>query len=144
MRWLLLGFAMTACARNDASAPTAVPSTEAVKTAEAPSPQTSVAALTPEEAWSGVLAALQAGDDVALARYATADGIASLEKRVVGEPKKTAFARWGKGWSAWEIRWTKREPARAEANLGPQVKEHGLVFVKTDAGWKLDRWTPGE
>jgi len=121
-----------------------VPPTEAVKTAEPSSPQKSVAALTPEEAWSGVLAALQAGDDAALARVATVDGIASLEKRVVGEPKKTAFARWGKGWSAWEVRWTKREPTRVEARLGPEVKEAGLVFVKTDTGWKLDRWTPGD
>lgn len=144
MRRLLLAFAVLGCGRSDPSAPKAVPSTEAVKTAEPPSPQKSVAALTPEEAWSGVLAALQAHDAAALSRYATAHGIASLEKGAVGEPKKTAFARWSKAWAAWEIRWIKREPGRAEARVGPQAKEHGLVFVKTDSGWKLERWAPGD
>jgi hypothetical protein len=87
---------------------------------------------------------LSAGDDVALARAATPAGIASLEKGVSGEDKHVAFARWGKGWAAWEVRWKKRDEGRAEASLGPEAKEHGLEFVRTPEGWKLDRWMPGE
>ena len=101
-------------------------------------------AATAEDAWRAVLAALSAGDDQGLARAATPAGIASLEKGVSGEDKHVAFARWGKGWGAWEVRWKKRDADRAEASLGPEAKEHGLVFVRTPDGWKLDRWMPGE
>ena len=98
----------------------------------------------PEATWSKLLAAMSAGDDEAIKRHTTADGLKSLEHGAGTEDKHTAFARWGKGWSAWEVRWTKRTPDRVEASLGPEVKEHGLVFVRVDGVWKLDRWTPGE
>ena len=103
-----------------------------------------VGAETPEAAWKGLLAAMQAGDDLALARFATPNGIASLDARVTDEPRHTAFRRWGKGWAAWEIRFRKRTADRAEAVLGPEVKEHGLVFVRAEGTWKFERWTPGD
>jgi hypothetical protein len=103
-----------------------------------------VGAGSPDDAWKNVLAAMQAGDDAALARFATPAGIASLESGAHGEDKHVAFKRWGKGWGEWEVRWHKRDAERAEAWLGPEAKEHGLVFVRTTDGWKLDRWTPGE
>lgn len=103
-----------------------------------------MAASSAEDAWRDVLAAMTAGDDAALARAATPAGLASLEKGLSGEDKHVAYARWAKAWSAWEVRWKKRDEARAEAALGPDAKEHGLVFVRADGGWKLERWTPGE
>jgi hypothetical protein len=103
-----------------------------------------VGAASAEDAWQLVLVALKTGDDAALARSVTPAGIASLEAGVSGEDKHVVFARWGKGWSAWEVRWKKRDAERAEAALGPESKEHGLVFVLTAEGWKLDRWMPGE
>lgn len=87
---------------------------------------------------------MRAGDDAAIANLTTTNGRASLEKGVRGEDKHVAYARWGKGCAAWEIRWTKRESDRAEASLGPEVKEHGLTFVREKGVWKLDRWMPGE
>lgn len=103
-----------------------------------------VAEDTPEAAWDRLLAAMRGGDEPAIARYTTPAGLASLEKRVIDEPRKVAFARWGKGWAAWEVRWKKKTATEAEASLGPEVKEHGLSFVKVDGSWKLNRWMPGE
>ena len=97
-----------------------------------------------ESCWTRLLVAMRAGDDATIAILTTANGRASLEKGVSGEDKHVAYARWGKGWAAWEIRWTKRSDDRAEASLGPEVKEHGLIFVRESGAWKLDRWTPGE
>jgi hypothetical protein len=98
----------------------------------------------PEICWTKLLEAMRGGDDAAIKRYTTEAGLASLEKGAGTEDKHTAFARWGKGWAAWEVRWKKRDPTRAEASLGPEAKEHGLVFVFSDGAWKLERWTPGE
>lgn len=117
-------------------APSASPSTSA-----SAAPRVSGAA-TPEAAWRGLLAAMRDGS--AIEPWATSRGVASLEAGARGEPTKTAYARWGKGWQAWEVRWTTRDADAAHANLGPEVKEHGLDFVRTPDGWKLDRWQPGE
>lgn len=109
-----------------------------------PSASPSVGAASAEDAWKQLLAAMRAGDDAGIARYATIDGIKSLAAGAGTEDKHVAFARWGKGWSEWEVRWKKRDNDRAEAALGPEAKEHGLVFVRTSEGWKLDKWLPGE
>jgi hypothetical protein len=101
-----------------------------------------VGATSPEEAWSKLLLAMRNGAPVE--PFATPAGIASLEHGVRDEPRAQAFARWGSGWAAWEVRWKARTGESAEALLGPEVKEHGLRFVRTPDGWKLDRWTPGE
>jgi len=98
----------------------------------------------PDDAWLQLLAALRAGDSAAIGRLTTSAGLASLRAGARGEPEATAFARWGKGWAGWEIRWRSRTADRAEAWLGPQSKEHGLVFVRTGADWRLERWSPGE
>jgi len=83
-------------------------------------------------------------DEKEVERLTTKAGLASLEAGVHDEKRADVFERWGKGWTEWEIRWKKRTEDRAEAWLGPEVKEHGLVFVRVDGGWKLDRWSPGE
>jgi hypothetical protein len=87
---------------------------------------------------------MRAGDEAAMARFATNGGIASLEAGVRGEAKAAAFRRLGEGWSTWSIRWKARAGDRASAMLGPEAKEHGLDFARTPEGWKLDRWSPGE
>ncbi len=87
---------------------------------------------------------MKGSDDEAIKRLTTPAGLASLEAGVGSEDRRTVFARWGKGWEAWEVRFKKREKDRAEAALGPEAKEHGLVFVVSGGSWKLDRWTPGE
>jgi hypothetical protein len=98
----------------------------------------------PEQAWARLLAALSAADSGAIARATTPAGLSSLRAGVKGEPEGTAFARWGRGWGGWQVRWKSRTLTRAEAALGPSVKEHGLVFVHAGDGWRLERWTPGE
>lgn len=87
---------------------------------------------------------MRGGDSVAIAQLTTPAGLASLRAGVHGEPEYVAFARWGKGWAEWEVRWKPESNGKIEAALGPEVKEHGLSFVKTPEGWKLDRWMPGE
>ena len=96
------------------------------------------------DVWPIVLAALRAGDATILAKWTTPAGLASLRAGVHGEPEQVAFKRWGEGWSKWELRWKQSAPDRASASMGPEVKEHGLEFVRTPDGWKLDRWSPGE
>ncbi|MFO0547113.1 MAG: hypothetical protein U0271_01930 [Polyangiaceae bacterium] len=110
-------------------------------TSAAPTSATS-AASSPEVAWQDLLAAMRAGEP--LEPYATVNGIRSLEAGVHGESRATTFARWGTSWQSWEVRWVERTDTQARANLGPEVKEHGLLFVRTPSGWKLDRWQPGE
>lgn len=127
-------------------APCCVSSTSAKPSASA------VAVGSVDDAWTSLLAAMRAGDDVAIARWTTPAGLASLRAGVHGEPEHTAFARWGAGWAKWELRWKLKSGDRATAALGPEAKEHGLEFVRTptgdgatgDGGWKLERWSPGE
>lgn len=126
---------LPACARTEAPEPASC----CVSSASA-----KPAADSPEACWSKLLAAMKSGDLEAIKRFTTEAGLASLESGAGGEDKRVAFARWGKGWEAWEIRFKKREKDRAEAALGPEAKEHGLVFVVRGGSWKLDRWTPGE
>jgi hypothetical protein len=121
----------------DASAPPQ-PVTHSTNVARA------IGASSPEDAWRELCAAMRDGRPVE--PFATRAGIDSLEAQVRGEPRATAFARWGAGWGSpqWEVRWRSRESDRAEAFAGPEAKEHGLSFVRTPEGWKLDRWLPGQ
>lgn len=135
---LLLGCQEQPRARTDGLAPCCVSSTSAKPSASA------VAAGSVEQAWTSLLAAMRAGDDAAIAKWTTPAGLASLRAGVHGEPEHTAFARWGEGWSKWEVRWKQKTGERATASLGPEAKEHGLELVRSPDGWKLDRWSPGE
>lgn len=101
-------------------------------------------AATPELAFHGLLAAMTANDLPGVQRLTTEKGLASLDAGRAGSPRSEVFPRWGKAWAGWAVRWKERDGAHARARLGPEVKEHGLDFVKTDQGWKLDRWSPGE
>lgn len=142
MRRLVVSIALvTACTRAD---PRVSPDPAASSPASTETGLAAVGAPSPEEAWTRLLAAMRDGDDEAIARLTTAAGLASLEHGVIDEPRATAYARWGAGWAKWSIRWRTRTADRAEAALGPEPKEHGLRFVRTAEGWKLDRWTPGE
>jgi hypothetical protein len=98
----------------------------------------------PEDAWQALLAAMRAGDLAAMSRLTTTGGMASLKRGVQAEPEVARFKSLGKSWSSFEVRWKTRTAERAEAWMGPQVKEHGLVFVRTGGEWRLDRWSPGE
>ncbi len=149
VRWLgLLGAASLAlaCAQRSGAKPESValaPPPDA-SAAAARSPLVTPGAASPEEAWRELCAAMRDGRPVE--PFATSAGIESLEAQVRGEPRATAFARWGASWSSpqWEVRWRSRGGSRAEAVAGPESKEHGLVFVRTPDGWKLNRWVPGE
>jgi hypothetical protein len=136
---LLYMIVVAGCARSEPPnglAPCCVSSTSA--------PSGSVSSSSPEDAFRLLLTAMRDGDDAVIARLTTPAGLASLERGVGDEDKRVAFARWGKGWSAWELRFGVRTDTRAEAALGPEAKEHGLLFVRTTEGWKLSQWTPGE
>ncbi|MHC5056926.1 MAG: M56 family metallopeptidase [Planctomycetota bacterium] len=98
----------------------------------------------PQQAFSLLLAAMREGNVSWIKRLTTDRGMESLQAGVGDEDKATVFKRWGRGWSQWEVRWVSITEDRATAHLGPEVKEHGLIFVRTETGWQLDRWTPGE
>jgi hypothetical protein len=141
-----------ACARGDRpSGPAACCVSPAPRPSSAGGADSAVhaSARSPEEAWRKLLAAMRAGDEAAIASHATSAGVASLEAGAQeGAPpvaKKVAFARLGEALESWEVRWNGSERGdRAEAALGPTSKEHGLAFVRTAEGWKLDRWTRGD
>jgi len=141
---LTLLFALVGCTepRANGPAPCCVSSTSAKPSASASTVASVVGSV--EDAWTSLLAAMRAGDDAAIAKWTTPAGLASLRAGVHGEPEHTAFARWGAGWAKWEVRFKQKTPDRATASLGPEVKEHGLDFVHTPDGWKLERWSPGE
>src|SRR5262249_558802 len=82
-------------------APTSLPSAEPAPVgagAVTPNPATTpTGASSPSDAWTGLLTAMRAGDESAMARFVTSGGIASLEAGVRGEAKATVFRRWGEG-----------------------------------------------
>ncbi len=95
-------------------------------------------------AWAALLAAMRGADDAGVAARTTAAGLASLRAGAHGEPEQKVFRRWGEAWSKWELRFGPAPEGRARASMGPEVKEHGLEFVRAADGWRLDRWTPGD
>jgi len=99
----------------------------------------------PQHAWETVLRAMQAGDKEALARACTEKGYQSLVKgRRPQEATPDDLKAWGKSWSSQELRFASDTEHEAHAKFGPEVKEHGVWFIKTAEGWKLDRWEPGK
>jgi hypothetical protein len=100
-------------------------------------------------AWQGVLQALQAGDKEAVARVTTSDGYESLIRNGMNGPHKDMtpeqMKSLGQAWATWELRFTKITADAAAAELGPiSPAAPGLSFVRTEDGWKLDQFAPGE
>jgi hypothetical protein len=97
------------------------------------------------KAWRELLHAMAARDEKQMRQLTTHAGFETLEKAVAGEDRMRVFEELGKGWQEWETRWQHSDsPDRIECRLGPESKEHLLVFKKTAEAWQLDRWTPGE
>jgi hypothetical protein len=104
-----------------------------------------ILASTPERAWALLLESMRANDERSVRRLTSERGVQSLRAGVSGgETPREAFARLGRAWAGWELRVGKVAGDRAEARLGPRVKEHSLEFVRVGGEWRLDRWTPGE
>jgi hypothetical protein len=98
----------------------------------------------PQHAWETVLRAMQAGDKTALAQACTDRGYQSIVKgHRAQEISNDDLRALGKSWAKWEMRFTSQTADAAQANMGPADKEHGLKFIKTPDGWKLDQWLPG-
>jgi hypothetical protein len=99
----------------------------------------------PQHAWETVLRAIQAGDKEALARACTAKGYQSIVKgHRAQEATPDDLKAWGKSWSGQAFRFTSETAETATASFGNEVKSHGVSFLKTADGWKLDGWRPGE
>ena len=98
----------------------------------------------PQESFASLLVAMRDGDLAGVEELTTDRGMHSLLAGVGDEDKIAVFKRWGQGWSSWELRWQTPTEERATANLGPEPKEQWLDFIRTEGGWKLDRWVPGE
>jgi hypothetical protein len=96
-------------------------------------------------AWRAVLLAMQAGDKEALAKACTDKGYQSIVK---GHRSQEAAApdlkSWAQAWGQWPLRFQNQTVSSVEARFGSEIKEHGLWFIRTADGWKLDRWGPGE
>lgn len=133
---------------------TPAPSTpEPVPRAAAPSaaspsaaaPRTSAAAQESyQDGWRALLVALRSGEVERVKARTTEAGYGSLMTGVGSDDPAVTFRRWGKGWAAWAVRWQAVTDSVADANVGPEVKEHGIRLVKDGRSWKLDRWTPGD
>jgi hypothetical protein len=99
----------------------------------------------PQHAWETVLRAMQAGDKEALALACTAKGYQSIVKgQRTHEATPNDLKAWGKSWSGQAFRFTSETAETATASFGNEVKSHGLSFLKTADGWKLDLWAPGK
>ena len=137
--------AATRCGLSESRAPDS-PSpaaAEARPTSDGSADASEECARSSDEAWRALLAGMRAADDAAIARCTTPRGLASLRAGVRQEDEHVVFERWGRGWAAWEVRWRSVTAERATAALGPEAKEHGLVFLRTATGWSLDQGTPG-
>jgi hypothetical protein len=95
------------------------------------------------ETWSGLLSAMQAGKMSEVQDFTTERGLASLQAGVRDESQGVAFRRLGAIRARWPLRWRTMTDDHATAVMGPEVKEHGLEFVRYAQGWRLDKWTPG-
>ena len=97
------------------------------------------------QAWNELVRTMRRRDEKGVRQLTTPSGFASLDKAVDGGHRIEVFERLGMGWQGWETRWRHSDaPDRVECRLGPEEKEHTLVFKKTAEGWKLDQWTPAE
>ena len=98
----------------------------------------------PNAVWDGVLRAMQTGDKMALAKVTTEKGFKSITIRQGKGITADDMRSYGQGWAKWPLRFTRKTDEVAHAKMGPEVKEHGLDFLKTAEGWKLGQWMPGE
>jgi hypothetical protein len=99
---------------------------------------------TPQNSWQALLSAMKSGSPEAVRGVTTEQGYRDLIKRIPESEIGKDLVIFGGSWSRMETRWKKMTPAEAEASVGPEVKEHGFRFVRTDAGWKLDASMPGQ
>lgn len=99
---------------------------------------------TPEQALGSLMRALVIGKEEGVRSATTEKGYKSLTRLFEPELGKERFSRSGKRWLIMELHWGERTAERAEAHWGPAIKAAGLFFVKTDEGWKLDSWLPGQ
>jgi hypothetical protein len=96
-------------------------------------------------AWQAVASAMQAGDKQALAKVCTAKGYQSIVKGLRAQEASADDLRtWATAWSKWPLRFQSQTTTAAEASFGSELKEHGVWFIKTADGWKLDQWQPGK
>lgn len=96
-------------------------------------------------AWQAVLTAMQAGNKTALTKVTTEKGHKSIIMSRRGqEITPQDMQSYGRAWAKWPLRFTRRTEDVASTHMGPEVKEHGLEFVRTKEGWKLDQWLPGQ
>ncbi len=102
---------------------------------------------TPQQAWNSLLRGMQNGDEGEISRLTTKNGLDSLKKQTLDESHIEVFMRLGRAWAEYEIRWRKEnesDPDTASAFFGPESKEQGVRFIRTEEGWKLDEWMPGK
>ncbi|NWF72379.1 MAG: hypothetical protein HXY51_04915 [Nitrospirae bacterium] len=99
---------------------------------------------TPQQAWASLLAAMRSGDLSEVQRLTTSRGYSSLRTADPKESPRVLFHRLSTGWGKWAVRWKDVQDQRATAMMGPELKEHGLEFVRTAVGWRLDHWSAGE
>ena len=99
----------------------------------------------PGAAWKALLDAMRAGDEAAMARFATPAGLRSITVPAIGPRRPAAKLKsLARVWSRFNVRWGKWDKTEAHAAMGPEVKEHGLTFTFTPEGWKLAEWRPGK
>jgi hypothetical protein len=100
---------------------------------------------TPDAAWQAVTRVMQAGDKEALAKVCTAKGYQSIVKGLRAQEASADDLRtWATAWSKWPLRFQSQTATAAEARFGSELKEHGVWFLQTADGWKLDQWLSGE
>ncbi|WP_298432640.1 hypothetical protein [Geobacter sp.] len=98
-------------------------------------------------AWSAFLDLLETGD---LERLEQAATTALLDRLQADEElrRPERLRQLSSNWRRWDIRfgppWTGTDGRETVvATAGPEGKEHRFTFVRTAAGWMLDRWEPG-
>ncbi len=98
----------------------------------------------PEAVWADLLRSLRAADRAAIQRLTTAQGFQDLTIRANGvRLADEELRRLGAAWSTWQLRPKGGGEQERSYLMGPEIKEHTLVFSQTADGWRLARWHPG-
>lgn len=96
--------------------------------------------------WNALLKAMVARDERHVAQLTTDRGLGDLLRGVenAADARAERLHQLGSGWQRWPFVIIEDGEQTKKFRLGPVPKEHRIVFVLEDQGWKLDSWNPGK
>jgi hypothetical protein len=104
----------------------------------------------PQDTFERLVEAMAAGDEAALARLTTSTDAPRCQPLQVlfssGDGRRARLRALASSWKAGSIAWeTPTSPDTREGFVGPvRPAMTGLCLRRTDGGWRVSGWLPGE